>query len=100
VPAKIVVATRRAHKAARRIGLQPSFILAAIPDTVLGSEHPASALAIEHRQVAHRDAERPRLEVANAPLLDQESVANFCVGEWIDGHGGDYLVFGGPPRIA
>src|SRR4029077_9373926 len=76
VASQVVVPARRANEPARWIRLQPSLGLAAIPDAILGSQHPAPALAVEHREVAHRDAVRARLQVADAALLDQELVSD------------------------
>ena len=86
VPPKIVMAARRTDEAARRIGLEPSLVLAAVPDAILGPEHPAPALAVEHSKISHRDAKRTWLQVADAAFLDQELVTDLCFGEWIDGH--------------
>src|SRR5437667_11890157 len=76
VPSQVVMSARRTHEAARRIGLQPELVLAPVPDAVLRSEHPSPAFAVEHRQVAHGDAIRARLELSGAPLLDQELVSD------------------------
>ena len=86
VAPQVVVAARRADQAPRRIGLQPTLPLSPVPDAVLGAHHPAASLAIQDRQVAHRDAEGPRLEGADAALLDQVPVTQFRFGEWIDSH--------------
>jgi len=81
---------RWAHKAARRVGLQPAFVLAPVPDSVLRPEHPAPALAVEHREVAHGDSERPGLHVAGSPLLDEVLESDLRFREWIDCHAGEY----------
>jgi len=86
VASQVVVSARRADEAARWIRLQPPLVLAAVPDAVLGPQHPPPALAVEHREVADRDAKRARLQVADASLLDQEPVSDLCFGEWIDSH--------------
>jgi hypothetical protein len=86
VPPEVVMPTRRTDEAAWRIRLEPSLVLAAVPDTVLGPEHPPPALAVEHSKIAHRDAKRTWLQVADAALLDQELVTDLCFSEWIDGH--------------
>ena len=86
VASQVVVPARGADEAARRIRLQPSFVLTPVPDAILWAEHPSPALAVEHGEVAHRDAKRARLQVADAALLDQELVTDLCFGEWIDGH--------------
>src|SRR5207253_100994 len=91
VPPQVVMSARRTHEAARRIGLQPALVLAPVPDAVLRSEHPSSAFAVEHRQVAHGDAIRARLEISGASLLDQELVSDLCFREWIDRHAGSIL---------
>src|SRR5207249_1926493 len=73
---------------------QPPFALPAIPDPVLGPEHPSPTLVVEHGEVSHRDPERPRLQAAGAPFLDQVLVANLSVRERIDCHGGEYAARG------
>ncbi len=87
VAAQIVMPAERAHEPARGISLQPSFMLAAVPDSVLGSQHPAMALSVEHRKIANREPERTRLQTAGAPLGDQGSISRLGLGEWIDRHG-------------
>ncbi len=84
------MSTRRAHQPARRIGLQPPFVFPPVPDSVLRSQHPSPSFAVEHGEVANRDAERTRLKVAGVPLLDEELVADLGFGERIDGHAGEY----------
>ena len=86
VPPQVVVAARRADQAPRRIGLQPTLPLSPVPDAVLGAHHPAASLAIQDRQVAHRDSEGPRLEGSHPALLDQVPVTQLRFGEWIDSH--------------
>ncbi len=87
VAAQIVMPAERAHEPARGIILQPPFMLAAVPDSVLGSQHPAVALSVEHRKIANREPERTRLQTAGAPLGDQGSISRLGLGEWIDRHG-------------
>lgn len=65
------MAARRAHKAARWIGLQPTLSFAPVPDAVFWAEHPSPALAVEHRQVAYSEPECASLQSSIAPLLDQ-----------------------------
>ena len=77
---------RRAHQPPRRIRREPPLVLAPIPDAVLGPQHPAVPLAVEHRKVADRKPERPRLERPASTLGDQGLVAGLCFGEGIDGH--------------
>src|SRR5437899_6723344 len=74
VAAQIVMAAVRADEPARGISLQPPFMLAAVPDSVLRSQHPAVALAVQHREIANREPERTRLQIAGAPLDDQGSI--------------------------
>ena len=77
---------RRTYEPARRIRLQPPFVLAPVPDPVFGPEHPPTAFAVEHREVSHRDAKRARLQVADAPFLDEKPVPHLCFRERIDRH--------------
>ena len=81
-----MVATGRTDKTPRWVGLQPPLTLTAVPDAVLGAHHPAASLAIENCQVAHRDAEGPRLQGSDAALLDQVPITELGFGEWIDSH--------------
>lgn len=62
VTAKVVVAARRAHEPARGVGLQPPLAFSAVPDAILGAQHPAPPLAVKDRKVAHREAERASLK--------------------------------------
>ncbi len=77
---------RGTHEPARRIGLQPPLVLTPIPDAVFGPEHPAPAFAVEHREVAHSDAKRPRLQISDPAFLDEKRVADLRFGERIDSH--------------
>src|SRR5215813_1997814 len=86
VAPQVVVPAVRAHEAARWVGLEPALVLAAVPDPVLRSEHPAMTLAVEHGQIAHREPERTSLQTARSPLRDQRFVPGLGFGEWIDGH--------------
>ena len=86
VSAEIVMSAGWAHEPARWVGLKPPLVLAPIPDSILGPQHPASSFAVENREIAHRDAERARLQISDAPLLDEELVANLCIGERVDCH--------------
>ena len=80
------MAARRADEAPRRIRLQPALTLPAVPDSILGPQHPPPPLAIQYSQVAHRDAEGPGLERPNPALFDQVAVTELRVGEGIDSH--------------
>jgi hypothetical protein len=90
VPAEVVMPARRTHEPARRICLQPPLVFAAIPDPILRAKHPPPAFAVEDRKVTHRNPESPRLQVAGAPLLDEELEADLCFSEWIDSQRWDY----------
>ena len=86
VPAEVVVTARWTDEPARRIRLEPSLVLAPVPDSVFGPERPSPALAVEHGKVAHGDAKRACLQVADAAFFNEELVTDLCFGEWIDGH--------------
>ena len=86
VASQVVVTARRADQAARRIGLQPSLVLAPVPNAVLRSEHPSPAFVVEHSKVSDRDTKCTRWQISGAPLIDQELVSDLCFGEWIDRH--------------
>jgi hypothetical protein len=86
VPSQVVVAARRADKTSRRVSLQPTLTLSAIPDAILGTQHPAPPLAIKDRQVAHRDAKGSGLQRPDAAFLDQVSITQLGFGERIDSH--------------
>src|SRR6266581_5695085 len=75
-----------ANEPARRISLQPPLMLAAVPDSVLWSQHPAMSLAVEHGEIPHREPERSRLQTARAPVRDERSISRLGLGEWIDRH--------------
>lgn len=79
---------RTADEAARRIRLQPPLVLAAVPDPILGAEHPAPPFAVQNGEVAHGDTEGAGLERAGAPLLDQVAVPGLGFCERIDRHVG------------
>jgi hypothetical protein len=80
------MSARRADQAPRRIGLQPSFILAAIPDAIFRPEHPPAPFAVEHGEVSDRKPEGARRQAAFAPLIDKMPVTDLSLGERIDGH--------------
>ena len=80
------MSARCAHETSRWVCLQPALTLSAIPDAVLGTEHPAPALAIEDREVADREPERSGLEAAVATLVDQNAISRLGVGKRIDSH--------------
>src|SRR5712692_977437 len=86
VAAEIVMPAVRAYEPARGISLQPPFMLAAVPDPVLRSQHPAMALAVEDCEIANREPECARLQAASAPLRDQRAISRLGLGEWVDGH--------------
>ena len=86
VAPEIVMTARWTDKPPRWIRLQPPLVLSPVPDPVFRTQHPPPALAVEHGEVTHRDPKSARLQVADAPLLDQKLVADLCFGEWIDGH--------------
>ena len=86
VPSEVVMTARRTHEPARRIRLQPSLVLAPVPDPVLGSEHPSPSFAVQNGQVANRDSKSAWRQVAHAALLDEEFESDLCLGEGIDGH--------------
>jgi hypothetical protein len=77
---------RGTDQPARWVRLQPPLVLAAVPDPILGPEHPSASLAVEHREISNCDAECSRLQVSNAPFLHEGLVANLCFGEWINRH--------------
>jgi len=78
---------RRTHKSAWRVSLQPPLAFSAIPDAVLGSEHPSPTFAIEHREVAHREPKSSCLKIAVTTLLDENPVSSLGIRERIDSHG-------------
>ena len=80
------MAARRADEAARRVSLQPSFILAAVPDAVFRSDHPASPFAVENGQVSNREPECSRQQAAGAPFVEEELVPDLGLGKRIDCH--------------
>src|SRR5207237_1897129 len=80
----------RTDQAPGWIRLQPALALAAVPDPVLGTQHPPPALVVEHGEIAHSDPEGARLEISGAPLFGQEPVSDLGFGEWVDRHAREY----------
>ena len=80
------MAAGRAHKAARRVRLQPTLILSPVPDSVFGPKHPAAPFAVEHREVSDRQPECTREQVASSAFFRQVLVADFSFSERIDSH--------------
>ena len=78
---------RRTHEPAWRVRLQPPLAFSAVPDTVLGSEHPSPTFAIEHCEVAHREPKSSCLKIAVTTLLDENPVSSLGIRERIDSHG-------------
>ena len=78
--------TRWTDEPAWWVGLQPALAFAPVPDAILRTEHPTAALAVEHCEVANREAECAGLKTAVAALLDQDSIPALGVGEWIYCH--------------
>jgi hypothetical protein len=81
------MSARCTHETSRWVCLQPALTLSAIPDAVLGTEHPAPSFAVQDRKVADRESERSGLEAAVAALVDQQAIARLGVCERIDSHG-------------
>jgi len=81
------MSARVAHEPSRRICLQPALVLAPVPDPVLRPEHPSKPFAVEHREVADREPERSRLQIARTPLVDQCAVACLSFRERVHSHG-------------
>ena len=79
--------TRWTDEPAWWVGLQPTLAFAPVPDAILRTEHPPAALAVEHCEVANREAECAGLKTAVAALLDQNPVSSLGVRERIDSHG-------------
>jgi hypothetical protein len=80
------MAARCANQAARRVRLQPTLALAAIPDAILWPEHPAAALAVQDCEVSHGETKGSGLQAAVATLVDQQPVSGLGVRKWIDSH--------------
>ena len=76
-----------ADEAARRVCLQPAFVLAPVPHAVLGTEHPSVALAVEHGQVAYGQPEGPSRQAAVPALIHEGAISGLRLGEGVDGHG-------------
>ena len=90
VPPQVVMPAGRAHQPSRWVRLQPALVLTAVPHSVFGTEHPSPALVVEHGEVAHRNPERPRLQVSSATLFDEVLVANLGIRERIYRHAREY----------
>ena len=85
-----------AHEPSRRIRRQPPLVLAPVPDSVLRTEHPAVALAVQNREVSDRQSERAWGQSAGATLLDQRAIPGLRLGKGIHSHG--LTVSGGANR--
>ncbi len=79
--------TRWTDEPARWVGLQPALAFAPVPDSILWTEHPSPALAVEHGEVANREPECSCLQAAVTALLDENPVSSLGVRERIDSHG-------------
>ena len=77
---------RWADQPSRRVGLQPAFALAPIPDPILWTKHPTAAFTVEDGEVAHGEPERSRLKTPGPPLLDQGPIADLRIGKGIHSH--------------
>jgi hypothetical protein len=66
--------------------LQPAFALSAIPDAILGTEHPAPSFAVQDREVANREPESSGLKAAVPALVDKQPIASLGIGKRIDSH--------------
>jgi hypothetical protein len=80
------MAARCAHQASRWVCLQPALALSAVPDAVLGTEHPSAAFAVQDCEVADREPESSGLKAAVAALIDQQPIARLGVRKRIDSH--------------
>lgn len=80
------MSARCADQAPRRVGLQPALAFAAVPDAVLGTEHPAPSFGVEDREVADREPKGSGLQAAIATLVDQQAIARLGVRKRIDSH--------------
>ena len=67
--------------------MQPPLAFSAVPDAVLGTEHPSPPLAVEHGEVAHREPKSSCLKIAVTTLLDENLVSSLGIREWVDSHG-------------
>jgi hypothetical protein len=81
------MAARCADEPARWVSLQPALAFAAVPDAVLGTEHPAPPFAIQDGKVADREPKGSGLEAAVAAIVDQQAIARLGVREGIHSHG-------------
>lgn len=80
------MAARSTDQSSRRVCLQPPLALSAVPDAVLGTEHPAPSLAVQDSEVADREPKSAGLKAAIATLVDQQAIARLGVGKRIDSH--------------
>jgi hypothetical protein len=98
VSPQVVMTARWADEPSGRIGLQPAFALAAVPDAVLRTQHPPPALTVQDGQVAYRQPECSRLEAPHTALLDQVAIASLGVSERVHGHA-QSIARDGPYRL-
>jgi hypothetical protein len=80
------MATRRAHQAARRHPLLPAVALPPVPEPVLRSQAPLSALCVLHPELTHRGPEGTVVKGSCATLGDQLLVTLLGLTERINRH--------------
>jgi hypothetical protein len=86
VASQVVMTAGRADQPSWRVGLQPAFSLAPVPDAIFWAKHPSPALAVKNGQVAHRESEGSGLKTSGPPFLDQGAIADLGIGKRIDSH--------------
>jgi hypothetical protein len=86
VSLQVVVAAALADEAARRLRLTPAVAVPSIPDTVLRTQRPFPAFAVDDTELADGRAERTRVKSAAPSVTEQLPVPHLCLAEGIDSH--------------
>ena len=86
VARQVVVAARRAHQPPRRLVLDPAVTVAAVPQTVGGSQNPLPALRVTHPEVADRGPERTGIHGSVTPPVDELLIEDLGPAEGIYRH--------------
>src|SRR5215469_12661562 len=80
------VAARRAHQPPRRLVLDPAVTVAAVPQTVGGSQNPFPALRVTHPEVADRGPELTGIHGSVTPPVDELLIEDLGPAEGIYRH--------------
>jgi hypothetical protein len=86
VTLEVVVSAALADQPAWRLRLRPAISIAPVPDAVLRTQGPFTALAVHDPQLADRRSEGTGVENALAAIAEKASVAQLSLRERVYGH--------------